>query len=179
MEQVRDQFDYTACLGSRRILPTDDRRSPIHRIAEVIKQEGVTLRTIARRLGTTLTDVRRQLDPTYDMSVSELYQWQSALSVPISELLIDAGDNLSSPVAQRTRLLKLMRTARSIQEECREDSIQLLAQQLSESLEDMMPELKDTSAWPSLGQPRSSSELGTIAYNIIPVKVLQTPPEDV
>ena len=177
MEQRPKQTSPSHSNGSRRSSPTCKPQAPLHRIAEVMEQEGVTPRGLARRLGTTRAKVTKAMDPTTDMSLSELYRLQAALQVPATELLSASCDGLNPAILLRTRLLRMMRTVRSIQEMSTEDRVQTLATQLVEKLTEMMPELKDVSAWPSKGQPRQSHELGAIACNVVPIELLHAIPE--
>ncbi|MGI9428698.1 MAG: hypothetical protein ACR2NM_08580 [Bythopirellula sp.] len=121
----------------------------------------------------------KAIDPTNDMKLSELYQLQAALRVPASELLAASYDGLPPEILQRTRLLRMMRTVRSIQEISTEDRIQTLAMRLVEKLTEIMPELEGVSAWPIKGQPRKSHELGAIACNVVPLELLHTVSEHV
>ncbi|TWU17465.1 hypothetical protein [Bythopirellula polymerisocia] len=178
MELSQRQNDPWHCSGSRRISPTWNTPIQLHRIAAIMEQEDIKPRVLAGRLGTTPTTIMKQADPTCDMLLSDLYQWQAALRVPIAELLMEPEDDFSSPILLRTRLLKLMRFVRSIQEQSTEDSIQTIALQMAERLVEMMPELKETPAWPSVGQRRTPDELGAIAYNVIPEKAFPAPLEE-
>ena len=51
----------------------------LHRIAEVRRLQGVTLRNVSRRLGAPLAAVRRQEQPDCDLRLSDLLQWQEVL----------------------------------------------------------------------------------------------------
>ena len=141
---------------------------PLHRIAEARHRQGITVRSAARRLGTSMDQVRREENPNYDMPLSELYHWQLALEVPVADLLVEGNAPLSAPVMTRARLLRVMKTVRSIQETTKCVSIERLATMLEQQLIELMPELKDVSAWPSVGQRRSHDELGRTAERIIP-----------
>ena len=50
------------------------------------------------------------------MLLSDLHRWQQALAVPIAELLGEPEGELSPPVRLRPRLLRAMKTVRSIQQ---------------------------------------------------------------
>ena len=92
--------------------------SNAHCIASPTRVAGKAsrLRSVARRLNKSAEQVRRLEEPTSDMLVSELYQWQQALEVPIVDLLVDCDAPLSEPVLTRARLLKIMKTVRAIKE---------------------------------------------------------------
>lgn len=149
-------------------VPISPGQRPLHRIAETRRRQGVSVRSAARRLGTSMEQVRREEDPKFDMSLSELYHWQEALDVPIAELLVECEEPLSSPVLTRARLLRVMKTVRSIHETTKCVSVERLATMLEQQLVELMPELKDVSAWPTVGQRRSHREVGRIAERTVP-----------
>jgi transcriptional regulator with XRE-family HTH domain len=140
----------------------------LHRIADARRRQGVSLRSVARRLNKSADQVRRAEEPDSDMLVSELYEWQQALEVPICDLLVDCEAPLSEPVLTRARLLRIMKTVRAIRESTKCVSIDRMATMLEQQLIEVMPELKDVSAWHSVGQRRSHEELGRTAERVIP-----------
>jgi hypothetical protein len=115
-----------------------------------------------------MDQVRRQEVPTCDMTLSDLLRWQQALEVPIADLLVDSDAPLSEPVLTRARLLRVMKTVRAIKESSNSPSIQRFSTMLEQQLVELMPELKDVSAWHSIGQRRSPDELGRTAERILP-----------
>lgn len=141
---------------------------PLHRVAEVRQKQGVSLRSVARRMGTSIEQVRRQEQANCNMTLGELYRWQEALGVPIGELLVELDGPLSQPVLTRARLLRVMKTARSISDASKDESIGRLCKMLEEQLIELMPELKDVSPWHSVGQRRTQHELGRIAEHPLP-----------
>lgn len=149
-------------------VPVTSTERPLHRVAEIRRKQGVSLRSAARRMGTSIEQVRRQEQATCDMTLGELYHWQQALGVPISELLVDVDAPLSQPVLTRARLLRVMKTARSISENSENVSVERLCKMLEEQLIELMPELKDVSPWHSVGQRRTQDELGRIAEHPLP-----------
>jgi hypothetical protein len=140
----------------------------LHRIADVRRRQGVSVRSAARRMQTSIDQVRRQEDPTCDMLVSELLRWQQALEVPVTDLLVESEAPLSEPVLTRARLLRIMKTVKAIEETATSSSIQRFATMLEQQLIELMPELKDVSAWHSIGQRRSPDELGRTAERVLP-----------
>ena len=102
------------------------------------------------------------------MPLSQLYHWQRALEVPVSELLIDSEAPLSEPVLTRARLLRVMKTVRAIKEAAGSVPIQRFANMLEQQLVEMMPELEGVDAWHSVGQRRSPNELGRAADRALP-----------
>jgi transcriptional regulator with XRE-family HTH domain len=135
----------------------------LHRIQEVRRLQGMSLRTAARQLGTDIRSIRAQEQSTTDLRLSDLYNWQRALEVPVSELLVDEDASLSRPVRERGAMLKIMKTARSLVESTAPGPARRMAENLVEQLLELMPELKDVSPWHSVGQRRSLDELGRIA----------------
>jgi len=115
-----------------------------------------------------MDQVRREENPNFDMPLSELYEWQQVLEVPVTELLVDSDSPLSSTVLTRARLLRVMKTVRSIQETTKCVSIERLAAMLEQQLVELMPELKEVTAWPSVGQRRSHQEVGRTAERVMP-----------
>ena len=152
------------------VSPADTSR-PLHRIADIRRQQGISLRSAARRMGASMDQVRQQEQETCDMTLSELYRWQQTLDVPIVDLLLDVNTPLANPVMTRARLLRVMKTARSIKEmacTAGADSLERLSTMLEQQLIELMPELKDVAAWHSVGQRRTQDELGRAADRILP-----------
>jgi hypothetical protein len=141
---------------------------PLHRIGEVRRRQGISVRSAARRLHTSAEQVRRQEDPRADLPLSELYQWQTALEVPIAELLVELDAPLSEPVLTRARLLRVMKTVRAIKGTANSASVMRLTTMLEEQLVELMPELRDVAPWHSVGRRRSPDELGRAAERTLP-----------
>jgi len=149
-------------------VPMGQTERPLHRIAEVRQRQGISVRSAARRLHTSMDQVRRQEDPHADLPLSELYGWQDALEVPVADLLVDSDSPLSEPVLTRARLLRVMKTVRAIKETATAVSILRFAAMLEQQLIELMPELKDVAAWHSVGRRRSPDELGRIVERVLP-----------
>jgi transcriptional regulator with XRE-family HTH domain len=162
------QFDST--LGHLPVpqLSAAESKRPLHRIADVRKRQGISARSAARRMHTSIDQVRRQEEPACDLLVSELLRWQQALEVPVADLLVESEAPLSEPVLTRARLLRIMKTVRAIKETSTSSSIQRFASMLEEQLVEVMPELKDVAAWHSIGQRRSPNEVGRTAERTLP-----------
>jgi transcriptional regulator with XRE-family HTH domain len=139
----------------------------MHRIAEVREQQGVSLRAVSRQMGTEIRRLRKEEDETSDLRLSDLYRWQEALDVPLSELLVEPGTSLSQPVMERARLLRLMKTAQSILENSRAPGIRRMAQVMVDQLVEMMPELEDVGGWHTVGQRRRLDEYGRVVEQCI------------
>lgn len=128
-------------------------KRPLHRLAEVRQREGISRRTIARRLRTTVSAVKA-MEESEDLLLSQLVAWQRALRVPIGELLGEPEEGLSPPVLKRAQLLRLMKTASAIFHWSRQKSIRRLAHMLMGQLVELMPELAQVGPWPLRGRRR-------------------------
>ena len=145
--------------GAQDSAPPDHNSAPFHRIAEVREQQGVSIRSMARRMGIDAKTYRRLEDPQRDLTLSELSAIQKALEVPIGDLLVER-EGLSQPVEQRAKMVKAMKTAVAIRETKSGQRVQRMAEMLCEQLCEMMPELKDVSGWPQFGARRGANALG-------------------
>lgn len=134
-----------------------------NRIRHVREQQGVSLRTAARRMNKDIRSIRNEENEDSDLRISQLKRWQEVLDVPMIDLLEEPGGPLSRPVLERAKLLRIMKTAVSIAENATEEPIQRFAQMLREQLTDLMPELEDVPGWHSIGQRRGLDEMGRIA----------------
>jgi transcriptional regulator with XRE-family HTH domain len=142
-------------------------RARLQKLSEARRRQGLSVRCVAQRLGRTVSEVRAQENEQADLLISELYRWQAALEVPVEELLEDPDDELSSSVLTRARMLKVMKTAMAIRRQARSEAERRLARLLIEQLLEIMPELKEVSAWPAVGHRRRADEMGRIAENPI------------
>ncbi len=140
----------------------------LHRISEVRQQQGVSLRSVARKLNLPIQEVRLQEEPSSDLRVSDLLKWQEILEVPLTDLLIDTQGPLSEPVGKRASMLRVMKTAKAILESTKSKSAQRLSNMLIGQLIQIMPELADVSAWHTVGQRRTQDEVGRIVERPIP-----------
>lgn len=134
----------------------------LHRIRTIRLREGVSLRSAARQLGTDIRHVRLQELESTDLRLSDLRKWQKALDVPLTELVDDTEGPLSTPVMERARFVRLMKTAMAIKEHTESVGIQRMAEMLVEQLVEIMPELKEVSPWHTFGQRRSLDEYGKV-----------------
>ena len=133
---------------------------PLHRLAAVRRQQGISQRNMARRLGTDIQEIRNQESEERDLKLSELYAWQQVLDVPVADLLVDSDGPLSPLVFERARMVKLMKTAVAITEKTQSASVKRMVQMLTDQLVEIMPELKEVGAWHSVGQRRTLDDYG-------------------
>jgi transcriptional regulator with XRE-family HTH domain len=136
---------------------------PMQRLGAVRRQQGMSRRAVARRMNVDIEQVQRQESESADVPLSVLYAWQKALDVPVTELLVEAGDTLASPILERSRLLRLMKTVMAIAEQAKQASIRRMAQTMIDQLVEIMPELAEVGAWHTVGKRRRLNELGVAA----------------
>ena len=153
----------TSGTGGAGELPIPGRERLLHRLASVRRLQGISRRTVARRLNVEVSEIRRQEQETSDLPLSKLYEWQKALEVPIAELLVESDDALSQPLMQRAQMVRLMKTALAILEQADQEAVRLMAQTLIDQLIETMPELRGVSAWHAVGKRRRLDELGIAA----------------
>lgn len=146
-------------------LPVNGR--PLHRLASVRRLQGVSRRTLARRMEMEVSEIRQQEKETSDLPLSKLYAWQRALEVPISELLVESDDSLSQPLMQRAQMVRLMKTSLALLEQADQEAVRLMAQTLVDQLVEIMPELRGVSAWHAVGKRRRLDELGIAAHRTL------------
>jgi transcriptional regulator with XRE-family HTH domain len=144
---------------------------PLQRLGAVRRQQGLTRRTVAHRLNIDVEQVRQQESESCDLRLSMLCAWQKALEVPVAELLVETGDALTSPVLKRSQLLRLMKTALTISEHTKQESVRRMVQTMVGQLVEIMPELARVGAWHIAGKRRRLGELGIAAQRHLPDKV--------
>jgi len=150
----------------------------LHRIADVRRQQGVTLRNVARRLGLSLPVVRRQEEADCDLRLTDLHRWQQVLDVPVAELLEEGDGQLSGPVLERSRMVKLMKTAAALRERTEGTSAGRIVDMLVEQILEIMPELADVTPWHTVGQRRTLDDVGRTARATVPDDVFRRFPQD-
>jgi transcriptional regulator with XRE-family HTH domain len=150
-------------------------RRKMHRIAEVRHRQGVTLRNVARRLGMEISVVRRQEQAESDLRISEVMAWQSVLEVPIAELLVEDEGQLSGPVLERSRMVKLMKTAAAIRERTGGTPVGKMVEMLVSQILEIMPELEDVTPWNTVGQRRTLDDVGRTARSSVPDDLFRRP----
>jgi len=115
----------------------------MHRLLEARTNQNVSIRTVSRVLGITVDQVKTQEHPSFDLRISELHEWQKVLKIPISELLVEAEGQLSGPVLDRSRMVRLMRTALELRGNPNKDKISALTQMIIDQILEIMPELSE------------------------------------
>lgn len=140
----------------------------MHRIRDVRRLEGVSVRAVAAKFKIKVSEAMRRERPTYDMPLSELHEWGRVLEVPITELLTEASSELSEPIGRRARLVRVMKTACAILETSGEQRVHRLARRLIDQLLEVMPELAEVKAWHAVGERRRGDEPGVAAERTLP-----------
>jgi hypothetical protein len=161
------KFDLDISNGQASAFTSADGRI-LHRIAEVRHQQGVSAKVLTKRLAIKPHELDRQQSPYCDLLLSQLYKWQAALDVPVGELLLDPGHALSPGVDRRARLLKLMKTVRSLQQAADSNPLRVLAAQLADQLIEIMPELVDVDCWPIVGKRRMPDDISPREERLLP-----------
>lgn len=138
---------------------TENTTAGLHNLKAIRLREEVSLRSIARRMGITQTLASDQEEGRCELSLSDLYRWQRALKVPISELIATPKEALTEEIRRRACLVRLAKSANSLVKKCSNPADQRLAKQFVHQLEELMPELREVGAWPE-PRPRPLTDLG-------------------
>lgn len=146
---------------------------PLHRIAEVRAQQGVSLRAISRRSGVDVHELKRQELPDSNLTLIDLMRWAKALEVPIENLMVDNDSELSDPVQSRAALVKVMKTVVALTEVAASPRVARLTTMLREQMIELMPELAEIGGWPNFGSRRPPDQQGRIGENPIDVQSLR------
>ena len=140
--------------------------NPLHRLREIRNQQDISIRSLSRRMNVTASEVRMQEDPHFDLRLSALYQWQQALGVPASELLVEPGDGLSAPIQLRARLLRMMKTIATILDQPQSDRTTHLIANLKNDILEVMPEVEGVDRWHGSSSDRSGDIAAAVLRQI-------------
>ncbi|MDG2208292.1 MAG: hypothetical protein P8K78_10340 [Pirellulales bacterium] len=146
---------------------------PLHRIREIRGQQEVTLRALARKMHMPMRDVRAQEDPSCDLPLTALYRWQQALRVPASEILVEPGDKLSSPVNIRARLLRMMKTIVTILDKPQPERTANLLENLRNEILAVMPEIESIDRWHGSNATRGADDIAAAVLRQIDEELLR------
>lgn len=155
------------CLPAVREANNSCAAKPMHRIAEVRMQQGISLRAISRRTGIDVRELKQQESPDSNISLADLYKWRDALDVPVENLLVDHDQELSEPIQKRAAMVKIMKTVVALTEVASSPRVSRLTEMLREQMIDLMPELAEIGGWPNYGSRRPPEQQGRIAENPI------------
>jgi transcriptional regulator with XRE-family HTH domain len=164
--------DHDDCIGrgSRETKDSHfpDANRPLHRLATVRKQQGISQRNVARHLGVETATVCQLEHEATDLPLSLIYAWQKVLDVPAAELLVDSNAPFSPSVLHRARLIRVMKTTASIREKVHTKSLKSLVATFAEDLLEIMPELREVAGWNTVGRRRALDELGQVVERQLP-----------
>jgi hypothetical protein len=155
-------------------LPAANGAQPMQRLAEVQREQSISDRTMASRLELSMEELRRQKSPEADLPLSALYRWHEALDVPIADLLVEPGPALAPVVERRARLVKTMKTVRSLQLAADSPEIGVLVERLAEQLIELMPELVNVDSWPIVGKRRSTGDISPLEERMLPDETMDS-----
>lgn len=156
--------------SSNETIPVSD--EPLNRLGQVRRQQEMSMRSVGRQTGVSVRTLRQQEQPGADVRISDLRLWQKALDVPMAELLEEPDTQLSAPVMERARYIRLMKTAAAILEQAESEGIQRMASMLVDQLVEVMPELAGVTAWHTFGQRRGLDEMGKVVERTLPTSAL-------
>lgn len=122
----------------------------LNRIREVRREQGVTIKRAAQLMRKPVEELRAEEDPTSDLTLSQVYEWQRLLEVPVADLLVEPHAPLSAPVLRRAQLLRMMKTVQAIMERSTQAAVRRLCQTMANQLIEIMPELEGVTPWNSL-----------------------------
>ena len=135
----------------------------LNRIAEVRVQQGLSLRTVSRRTGLPVRELRVQEQPSANLSLKDLHIWKEALEVPLEHLLMDRDLSICESIQSRASLVKIMKTVASVREIVVSQRLVRLLDMLKHQLVELMPELSTVRAWQTNANRRPQDELGRMA----------------
>ena len=171
---MQSPADPASKAGAGRKEDTPHNPRVFHRLGDARRAQSVSRRHLARRMNVELAVVIEQ-EESSDLPLSIVYDWQRALGIPVSDLLVSPPDGLSQPLEQRAQLLRLMKYARYMLERSNERSIRTMAQNMINLLLEMMPELQTVEAWHATGRQRGPKEPGITALRSLSEDVFLDP----
>jgi len=132
-----DEHDYPEEIAA----PTDaTHKLVLHRLGDVRRKLGVSWFELARRMGVTAEEIRRQ-EEADDVSISTLKSWSAALNVQITDLILEPDEWLNEAHLEKPQAERLLRLAFKLRDRSRRRSIQRLAQTFVDQLTEMHPGL--------------------------------------
>lgn len=140
----------------------------LNRIREVRRREGMSLRTVASQLHTTLPMARKFDDPESDLYLSDVHRMADVLGVPAAELVDDV--DADEAVRLRGTMIRVMRSVNTLLSKLPpQKSAHRIASFIRQEIIAAMPEAASDAGLPEIGHRRTTDELGQCAVNPIPV----------
>ena len=132
----------------------------LHRIREVRRREGVSVRTLAGRLKISGAMVKKLENPTTDIRLSDLYLVAETLKVPVAELICDSEHDTVQVL--RALLVRVAVATNTLLGKCTTDSQRRLAEHIQAVVSEEIP-AAECGTLPEVGQRRGPDELGRVA----------------
>ena len=110
------------------------------------------------------------------LRITDLHRWQEVLEVPVAELLVEGDGQLSGPVLERSRMVKLMKTVAAIRERTEGQPVGRMVTMLVEQILEIMPELADVTPWHTVGQRRTLDDVGRTGRMVVSEEVFRRSP---
>ncbi len=82
--------------------------------------------------------------------------------MPVTELLTEPEGGLTDTIAQRARLVRVMKTIEALRAHAESPAMRRIADRLRDQLLEIMPELDEITAWPREGSRRQPHEGGRV-----------------
>lgn len=147
-----------------------------NRIAQLRKEERLTLETCAKRMGISLDEARQQEDPCADLTMSQIEAWSNVLNVNYQ--LIFQTEQPIDPIADRAFLLRLTKSIAQLLEQVSQEpfsikKIRFIAQSLDGQRREYLPEYDDITPWPEYGKSHEDKDNGVAAYRRFDSSVLR------
>jgi transcriptional regulator with XRE-family HTH domain len=110
-----------------------------HCLRQARRSSGLSLEDVARRLGVSLEEARRQERGEVDLWVSALHRWAEALQVHIDELVVEPENGLSPPPFTRGHLIRMLKIASVIAKTTERATVKRLAQRFIDEVMPLVP----------------------------------------
>jgi transcriptional regulator with XRE-family HTH domain len=148
--------------------PEPHRAKRLHRIRAVRREQGVSIKRAAQLMGKTVEQLQLEEQESADLRLSQVYEWQRLLEVPVSDLLDEPHAPLSAPVLRRAQLVRLMKTVQAIMERASQTAVRRLAQTMANQLLEIMPELEGVTPWHSLDRRTQNQNSRILEQTYLP-----------
>ena len=114
----------------------DQSLAKFHRLRTVRQEQCMSLRDIAERTNVSVQTASQEESGEIDLSLSRLFAWQSALEVPIAELLVSykfSGDN-----EEQRSITKAIQLARQVVQRSDSPDVRSMTKAIVDELTQLM-----------------------------------------
>ena len=114
----------------------DQSQAKFHRLRTVRQEQCMSLRDIAERTNVSVQTASQEESGEIDLSLSRLFAWQSALEVPIAELLVSykfSGDN-----EEQRSITKAIQLARQVVQRSDSPDVRSMTKAIVDELTQLM-----------------------------------------